>query len=29
MCMDLGQIKVGDMATVIGIFEDQYKKKNL
>jgi len=23
----LGQIKVGDMATVIGIFEDQYKKK--
>ena len=24
-----GQIKVGDMATVVGIFEDQYKKKNL
>ena len=22
-----GQIKVGDMATVVGIFEDQYKKK--
>ena len=21
-----GQIKVGDMATVVGIFEDQYKK---
>ena len=24
-----GQIKVGDMATVVGIFEDQYKKKLL
>ena len=23
-----GQIKVGDMATVVGIFEDQYKKNN-
>ncbi|MDC0961797.1 NAD-dependent epimerase/dehydratase family protein [Candidatus Pelagibacter sp.] len=23
----LGQIKVGDMATVVGIFEDQYQKK--
>ncbi len=22
-----GQIKIGDMATVVGIFEDQYKKK--
>ena len=24
-----GQIKVGDMATVVGIFEDQYKNKPL
>ena len=22
-----GQIKVGDMATVVGVFEDQYEKK--
>ena len=27
MYMVQGQIKKGSMATVIGIFEDQYKKK--
>ena len=26
MCMDLAKLKTGDMATVVGIFEDQYKK---